>query len=330
MMDVKLPRRHFLHLAAGAAVLPAASRIASAQTFPSRPITLVVPYPAGGPTDLVARVIAEPLRAALGQAVIVENVAGGSGNIGVGRVVRAAPNGYTLVVSNNGLIVLNGALYALSYDSLRDIVPVALMSSNPQIIISKKAIPAQNLSELISWLRENQDKVSVGIAGPMAAVSAVHFQNLTSTKFQLVPYRGAAPAIQDLIGGQIELMFDQLSNALPQVKSGNVKGYAIAASRRSPSAADIPSVDEVGLPGFYGALWQGLWAPKDTPQEVIASISAAVMRILADPATRQRLAEAGQDVVPPEQQTPAWLAAYQKAEAEKWWPIIKAANLKGE
>jgi len=327
---MKIPRRHFLQLVAGLTALPALSRMANAQAFPSRPITLVVPYPAGGPVDLVARILAEPLRLALGQAVIVENVTGGSGNIGVGRVARAAPNGYTLVVSNNGSIVLNSALYALPFDFLKDLVPVALLSSNPQIIISKKAIPARNLSELISWLRENQDKVSVGIAGPMAAVSAVHFQNLTSTKFQPVPYRGAAPAIQDLIGGQIELMFDQLSNALPQVKSGTVKGYAVAASRRSPSAPDIPSVDEVGLPGFYGALWQGMWAPKDTPPEVIASLSAAVMKILADPATRQRLAEAGQDVVPPEQQTPAWLAAYQKAEAEKWWPIIKAANLKGE
>jgi len=327
---MKIPRRHFLQLVAGLTALPALSRMANAQAFPSRPITLVVPYPAGGPVDLVARILAEPLRLALGKAVTVENVTGGSGNIGVGRVARAAPNGYTLVVSNNGSIVLNSALYALPFDFLKDLVPVALLSSNPQIIISKNAIPARNLSELISWLRENQDKASVGIAGPMAAVSAVHFQNLTSTKFQLVPYRGAAPAIQDLIGGQIELMFDQLSNALPQVKSGAVKGYAVAASRRSPSAPDIPSVDEVGLPGFYGALWQGMWAPKDTPPEVIASLSAAVMKILADPATRQRLAEAGQDVVPPEQQTPAWLAAYQKAEAEKWWPIIKAANLKGE
>jgi tripartite-type tricarboxylate transporter receptor subunit TctC len=323
-------RRRLLAMAAGLAVAPTILSLAVAQPYPARSITLVVPYPAGGPTDLVARIMAEPMRVAFGQPVIVENVAGGSGNIGVGRVVRSAPNGYTLVVSNNGSIVLNGALYALSFDALRDLDPIALMSSNPQIIISKKDIPARNLSELIAWLRDNQQKVSVGIAGSMAAVSAVHFQNITSAKFQLVPYRGAAPAIQDLIGGQIELMFDQLSNALPQVKSGNVKGYAIAASRRSPSAADIPSVDEVGLPGFYGALWQGLWAPKGLPQEVTDRISAVVMQILADPAIRQRLADAGQDVVPPEQQTPAWLAAYQKSEAEKWWPIIKAANLKGE
>ena len=327
---MNLRRRSFLHLAAGTATLPVASRIGCAQGFPSRPITLVVPYPAGGPTDLVARIIAEPLRAMFGQTVIVENVTGGSGNIGVGRVVRATPNGYTIVVSNNGSIVLNAALYALPFDPLRDLVPVALMSSNPQIIISKKSIPAQTLSELMTWLRDNQDKVSVGIAGSMAAVSATHFQNLTSAKFQLVPYRGAAPAIQDLIGGQIELMFDQLSNALPQVKSGNVKGYAVAASRRSPSAPEIPTVDEVGLPGFYGALWQAMWAPRDTPPEIIAPISTAVMQILADPAVRQRLADAGQDVVPAEQQTPTWLAAHQKAEAEKWWPIIKAANLKGE
>jgi tripartite-type tricarboxylate transporter receptor subunit TctC len=221
-------------------------------------------------------------------------------------------------------------LYILPFDVIEDFEPVARLTTNPQVIVTKKSIPAKNLSELLVWLKDNQAKVSVGIAGAVATVSAVDFQNMTATKFQLVPYRGAAPAIQDLIGGQIELMFDQLSNALPHIKSGGIKAYAIAANIRSPSAPDIPTVDEAGLPGFYGSLWQGLWAPKGTPQPVIAKLSAAVMQALADPAIKQHLADVGQIVVPVDQQSPAALGAYQKAEAEKWWPLIKAANLKGD
>lgn len=324
-----LPRRQILHLAAGAAVL-AASGIAWAQNYPSRNIKIVVPYPAGGPTDLVARIIANKISGPLGQPVIVENVAGGSGINGVSRVVRAAPDGYTLILGNNGSNVLNGALYSLSFDLIEDFEPIARLTTNPQVIVTRKSIPAKNLSELLVWLKDNQAKVSVGIAGAVAAVSAADFQNMTATKFVLVPYRGAAPAIQDLMGGQIELMFDQLSNALPHIKSGAIKAYAIAASSRSPSAPEIPTTDEAGLTGFYGSLWQGLWAPKGTPQIVIAKLSNAVMQALADPSIKQRLADVGQIVVAVDQQSPAALAAYQKADAEKWWPIIKAANLKGE
>ena len=324
---MKFPRRQFLHLAAGAAAL-AASRIAWAQNYPSHTVKIVVPYPPGGPTDLVARIIAEKIRGPLDQPIIVENVAGGSGINGVGRVARATPDGYTLILGNNGSNVLNGTLYTLPFDVIEDFEPVARLTTNPQVIVTKKSIPAKNLSELLVWLKDNQAKVSVGIAGAVATVSAVDFQNMTATKFQLVPYRGAAPAIQDLIGGQIELMFDQLSNALPHIKSGGIKAYAIAANIRSPSAPDIPTVDEAGLPGFYGSLWQGLWAPKGTPQPVIAKLSAAVMQALANPAIKQHLADVGQIVVPVDQQSPAALGAYQKAEAEKWWPLIKAANLK--
>ena len=326
---MKLPRRQILHLAAGAAALTA-SGIAWAQNYPSRNIKIVVPYPAGGPTDLVARIIADKISGSLGQPVIVENVAGGSGINGVSRVVRAAPDGYTLILGNNGSNVLNGALYSLPFDLIKDFEPIARLTTNPQVIVTKKSIPAKNLSELLVWLKDNQAKVSVGIAGAVAAVSAVDFQNMTATKFVLVPYRGAAPAIQDLMGGQIELMFDQLSNALPHIKSGAIKAYAIAASSRSPSAPEIPTTDEAGLTGFYGSLWQGLWAPKGTPQIVIAKLSNAVMQALADPTIKQRLADVGQIVVAVDQQSPAALAAYQKAEAEKWWPIIKATNLKGE
>jgi tripartite-type tricarboxylate transporter receptor subunit TctC len=326
---MKLPRRQILHLAAGAAALTA-SGIAWAQNYPSRTIKIVVPYPAGGPTDLVARIIADKISGPLGQPVIAENVAGGSGINGVSRVVRAAPDGYTLILGNNGSNVLNGALYSLSFDLIEDFEPIARLTTNPQVIVTKKSIPAKNLSELLVWLKDNQAKVSVGIAGAVAAVSAADFQTMTATKFVLVPYRGAAPAIQDLMGGQIELMFDQLSNALPHIKSGAIKAYAIAASSRSPSAPEIPTTDEAGLTGFYGSLWQGLWAPKGTPQIVIAKLSSAVMQALADPTIKQRLANVGQIVVAVDQQSPAALAAYQKAEAKKWWPIIKATNLKGE
>jgi tripartite-type tricarboxylate transporter receptor subunit TctC len=247
-----------------------------------------------------------------------------------GRVARAAADGYTLILGNNGSNVLNGALYSLPFDLIEDFEPIARLTTNPQVIVTTKTIPAKNLSDLLVWLKANQAKVSVGIAGAVAAVSAVDFQNMTATKFVLVPYRGAAPAIQDLMGGQIELMFDQLSNALPHIKSGAIKAYALAASSRSPSAPEIPTTDEAGLTGFYGSLWQGLWAPKGTPQIVIVKLSNAVMQALADPTIKQRLADVGQIVVPVDQQSPAALAAYQKAEAEKWWPIIKATNLKVE
>lgn len=326
---MRLPRRQFLRLAAGVAAL-AASPLAWAEDYPSRGIKIVVPYPAGGPTDLVARILAEKIRGPLGQTVIVENVAGGAGNIGVGRVARATPDGYTLLVSNNGAKVLNGALYSLSYDVLNDFESIARLTTNPQIIVTKKSIPANSLKELIVWLKDNQSTVSVGVAGAVATVSAVNFQNVTSTKFVLVPYRGAAPAIQDLIGGRIELMFDQLSNALPHVKSGAIKAFAVTADSRAPSDPDVPTVDEAGLPGFYASLWQGIWAPKGTPPAVIAKLTEAVMQALADPTVQQRLADFGQAIVPVDEQRPAALSAYQKAEADKWWPIIKAANLKGE
>ena len=320
-------RRDFLRMTAGA-VAVAASRDAWADDYPSRPITIIVPYPPGGPTDLVARVLAQKISGPLGQTVVIENI--NNSLAAVGRVAHATPDGYTFGVGNNGSNLLNGALYTLPYDLIKDFEPVARLTTNPQIIVTRKSIPAKNLKELLVWLKANQATVSVGTAGAVATVSAVHFQNVTSTKFTLVPYRGAAPAVQDLIGERIDLMFDQLSNSLPHVRSGTIKAYAVAASTRSPSAPDIPTTDEAGLPGFYGSLWQGLWAPKGTPQPVIAKVSAAVMAALADPAIKQRLAALGQEVLPADQQTPAALGAFQRAEVAKWYPIIKAANLKAK
>jgi tripartite-type tricarboxylate transporter receptor subunit TctC len=301
-----------------------------AETYPSRPITIIVPYPPGGPTDVVARILAERMRAPLGQTVIVENVPGGAANIGVGRVARAAPDGYTLSIGNNGSHVLNQELYRLSYDLLKDFAPVALLTGNPEIIVTRKTMPAKDLKELIAWFKANPGKASVGTAGAMALVSVTHFADLIGTKYVVVPYRGAAPAIQDLMGGQIDMMFDQLSNALPQVRAGAVKAFAVTARTRAPSAPEIPTVDEAGLPGFHASLWQGLWAPKGTPREAIDKLNAAVREALADPKVLARLRAIGQEPFPEDQRSAEALAAFEQAEADEWWPVIRAANLKGE
>ena len=312
------------------AVFVALAHAACAQDYPSRPVTVIVPFAAGGPTDLVARVITDKMREPLGQSIVIENVGGAGGSIAATRVARSAPDGYTLEIGNNGSNVLVGALYALPVDIFADFAPVAELTINPQIVVSRKTVPAANLKEFLAWLRDNQKNVSVGIAGPVAEVSVVNFETMTGTRFQHVPYRGAAPAMQDLIAGNIDLMIDQISNSIPQVRAGTVRAYAVAAKTRSPAAPDIPTADEAGLPGFYGALWHGLWAPKGTPPDIIAKLNAAARAALADPALKKRLADVGQEIVPVEQQSPEALGAHQKAEMEKWWPIIRAAGLRGE
>jgi tripartite-type tricarboxylate transporter receptor subunit TctC len=325
-------RRQFLHLAAGAAALPAASRIARAQAYPTRQVTIVVPFAAGGPTDTIARIMAEGMRASLGQPVIVENVAGASGSIGVGRVARAAPDGYTLSIGHWSTHVLNGATYALSYDLLKDFEPVSLITTNPQLIVSNNSVPAKDLRELIAWLKANPDKASVGTAGAGSTqhVAGTFFQNAIGTRFQFVPYRGGAPVMQDLLAGQIDLTFDQAANSLPQVRAGRIRAYAVTAKARLNSAPDIPTTDEAGLPGFYISVWHGLWLPARTPKDVIAKVNTAAVNALANPNVRARLADLGQEIPPRDQQTPEALSSYQKAEIDKWWPIIKAANIKGE
>jgi len=315
-----------------AALLAGLVGSAQAQPYPSRPVTFVVPFAAGGPTDTLARILTERMRVPLGQTVIIENATGAAGSIGVGRVARAAPDGYTVSIGHWSTHVVNGAIYALPYDLLADFDPVALLPANPQLIVTKTSVPAKDLKELIDWLKQNQEKISAGTAGAGSAshVSGAYLQSITGTRFPFIPYRGTGPAIQDLIAGQLDIMVDQSSNSLPHVRNGKLKAYAVTAKSRLPSAPDIPSVDEAGMPGFYISVWHGLWVPKGTPKEAIEKLTAAVQETLADPAIRARLTELGQDIPPREQQTPEGLAAHHKAEIEKWWPIIKAANIKGE
>ena len=329
---MKLRRRQFLHLAAGAAALPAVSRVAMAQAYPTRLITIVVPYAAGGPTDVIGRILAERMRAVLSQTVIVENVTGANGTIGVGRVARATPDGYTISIGHWSTHVVNGAIYQLQYDLLNDFEPISLIATNSYVIVAKNAVPANDLKGFIAWLKANPDKASEGTAGAGSPqhVGGVFFQQATGTRFQFVPYRGAAPAMQDLLAGQIDMIIDDPTNSLPHVRAGGIKAFAVTAKTRLAAAPDIPTVDEAGLPGFYFSRWHALWVPKGTPKNIVGKLNAAVVDALADAAVRARLADLGQEIFPREQQTPEALGAFQKAEIEKWWPIIKAANIKGE
>ena len=305
---------------------------AGAQSYPSRPITMIAPFPAGGPSDALARILSEPMRAALGQPVVIENVAGAGGNIGVGRLARSAPDGYTVDIGQWSTHVVNAITYSLPYDVLHDFEPIALLAVTPQLIIARKNFPASNVKELVAWLKANPDKATaatVGAAGG-AQVTAMYFQEATGTRFTFVPYRGGAPAMQDLIAGQVDIMFDQAANAIGQVRNGAIKAYAVLNKERWSALPEVPSIDEAGVPSLYVSYWHGLWAPKGTPSDIIARLNDAVTGALADPAVGQRFAEIGQEVWPREQQTPAALAAHHKAETEKWWPIIKASNLRAE
>jgi tripartite-type tricarboxylate transporter receptor subunit TctC len=328
-----LPRRRFLRLAAGAAAFPAVSRIARAQAYPSRPITIVVPSGAGGPSDVVGRIIAERMRGFLGQPLIIDNVTGANGTLGTGRVARAKPDGYTLTFSvSSSTHVLNAAIYALPYDVINDFEPVALVADSPQLMVAKKAMPAKDLKELIAWLRANPDKASLGHTGPgsPAHVAGIFFQKQTGTRFQNVTYRSAGQAMQDVIAGHIDLMFPAPSISLAPAHAGSIKAYAVMASSRLAASPDIVTVDEAGLPRMYASTWFALWSPKGTPPEVIGKLNAAVVDALADTAVRKRLGELGYDIPGREHQTPEALGAYQKAEIEKWWPIVVEAGIKGE
>jgi tripartite-type tricarboxylate transporter receptor subunit TctC len=304
-----------------------------AQTYPSRAITIIVPFAAGGPTDTIGRLLAERMRSSLGQTVIVENATGAGGTIGVARAARAAPDGYTISLGQNGSHVVTGATYSnLPYDLLNDFEPLALLCIAPFVIVAKKTTPANDLNALAVWLKANPGKATMGNAGQgsISHVCGLLFQDVIGTRLQFVSYRGTAPAMQDLVAGQIDLMICDPVTAMPQVRAGNIKIYAVTANARLPSAPDIPTVDEAGLPSFHVALWHGLWMPKGTPKAILAKLNTAVTDALADPAVRTKLAELAQEIYPRASQTPEALGALQRAEIEKWWPIIKAGNIRVE
>jgi tripartite-type tricarboxylate transporter receptor subunit TctC len=325
-----LGRHKLLRLAVGAVALPAIPRIARAQAFPTRPITIVVPYAAGGPGDAVARVLAERMKAELDQPVIIENVSGANGSIAVGRVARAAPDGYTLSLGLWNTHVSNSALYALAYDVLNDFEPVALLASFSSMIAVRKTMPANDLKEFIAWLKANPGKASQGSAGvgSMGHIGGVHFQSIIGTRIQHVPYRGSAPAMNDLVAGQIDMMIDAPIVVLPQLRAGTIKVFAVAAKSRLAQAPDVPTTDEAGLPDFHISNWFGLWAPKGTARDIVDKLNGAAVSSLADPGARKTLADLGFEIPARDQQTPKVLGAFQRAEIAKWWPIIKAANIK--
>jgi len=304
----------------------------TAENYPTRALTMIVPFPAGGATDTLARDLGDRMRPILGQSVIIENVGGAAGSIGVTRAARSPPDGYTLSVGTSTTHMLTGALYALPFDLLTDLDPVILIGSEPLLIVGRKSLPADDLKGLIAWLKANPDKASVGIAGVGATghLAGISFQKLTGTKFQFVPYRGNAPAMQDLLAEQIDLMIEPASNFKALLEAGSVKPFAITAMTRLPSQPKIPTADEAGLPGFSASLWYGLWVPKGTSKDIVATLNAAMSQVLADPQARQRFKELGIQISPLDQQSPEALRAFQKAEAQRWWPIIKAAKIRAE
>jgi len=316
-----------------AIALTALAGPAVAESYPSRPITIIVPFPPGGPVDTLARILSEPLRLSLGQPIVVENVSGAGGSLGIGRLARAAPDGLTLGLGNWTSSVGAPAIYPVAYDILADFEPVALVTISPVMIVARKTLPANDVMELIAWLKANPGKASAGTigSGSPSQVGGIYFQNLTGTRLQFVPYRGSAQVLQDMVAGLIDLRFGaEASQMLPYLRAGTLKALAIMGKDRWAPAPDIPTIDEAGLPGLYLSYWQGLWLPKGTPKAIVARLNAATADALADAVVRQRLADLGQDIPPRDQQTPEALAAFHRAEIEKWWPVIRQAGLKAE
>jgi tripartite-type tricarboxylate transporter receptor subunit TctC len=306
------------------------STAASAQNFPSRPITIIVPFSAGGPSDVMARILAERMKVTLGEAVLIENVTGAAGSIGVGRAVRSPPDGYTISFGHLGTHVANGAIYKLGYDLVADLEPVVLLPSNTMIVVSKNAVPAKSLGELLAWLKARPEPAAAGTAGAGSGshIAGLYFENVTGIKLQYVPYRGTGPAMNDLVAGQIDLIVDQTSNSIQQVRGGTIRAYAIVDSKRVDSVPEIPTTDEAGLPGFHMTLWSGMWVPKGTPKDIIARLNAAAVEAMNDPVVRKQFENLGLQMPPKDKLTPDALGEWQKAEIAKWWPIIKAANVK--
>jgi tripartite-type tricarboxylate transporter receptor subunit TctC len=328
---MNIRRRHFLRLVAGAATCAAGAGLAHAQAYPSRPVTLIVPYGAGGPTDTIARILADRMHAPLGQPVIVENVIGASGSIGIGRAARAAPDGYTICIGTWATHVLNGAVLTLPYNIETALDPIAQVASDPPLIVSNKDLPANNLAQFIEWLKANPNAATQGTGGPgsVSHVLGVFFQKRTGTNFRFIPYRsGVGQAIQDMIAGHIDFLFSVAANAVPLLRAGTIKGYAVTAKERLAVVPEVPTVDEAGMADFYMSNWHGIWAPKGVAPTVRDVLDAAIVETLADPAVRKRLEDLGQAIAPRDRQTPDGLATLHRSEIRKWWPIIREAGIK--
>ena len=315
-----------------AAVLCAAAFAAGAQSFPARTVTVTVPFAAGGPTDTIARIMAERMQRALGQTVVVENVTGAGGTIAGNKIAHAAPDGYSVTIGHIGTHVIVGAVQKMSYDVFNDFEPVAMIASNPQIIVTHPGAPPKDLKELMGWAKSQGKPISSGTGGPgtPSHIMAVYFGNATGVPMEPIHYKGSGPAMQDLIAGHIQMGFEQAANAIPHIKGGKIKAYAVTARARLAAAPEIPTVDEAGLPNFYMSIWHAYWVPKGTPRAVIDRLNAAIVESLADPAVQKRLADLGQEIPPREQQTPEALRAHHKAEIDKWWPLIRTAGIKTE
>ena len=320
-------RRSFL---AALIAIVALTAPASAETYPSHPITVVVPFAAGGPSDAMMRILGERMKLSLGEAILVENTTGAGGSIGVGRVVHSPPDGYTVGFGHLGTHVANGAIYKLNYDLVADLEPVVLLPSNPMVIVSKNAVAAKTLPELIEWLKSRPQPATAGTAGAGSGshIAGLAFESAAGIKLQYVPYRGTGPALNDLVAGQIDIIVDQTSNSINQIRAGTIRAYAVTNSKRVEQAPDIPTVDEAGLPNFHMTLWSGLWVPKGTPREIVEKLNKATLDALADPQVRKQLENLGLQMPPADKSTPEALGDWQKAEIAKWWPLIKAANVK--
>ena len=325
--------RKLILAALAAAMLAAAlASDAAAQAYPSRPLTMIVPLAPGGSTDVIGRIMAEGMRPHLGQTVIVDNTGGAGGTIGVGRLVRSTPDGYTFGIGQWGTNVANGAVYNLPYDLLNDLEPIGLIATQPFLIVTRKDLPANNLKELLAWLKANEGKATQGNSGigSPSHVGGIFFQNAIGVRYTLVPYRSAGLSMQGLVAGTHDMQLDTPAVSMPQVIAGNIKAHAVTAKTRNAIAPDVPTTDEAGLPGFHFTFWHAFWAPKGTPKDIVARLNAALVAALNDPVTRKRLTDTGQEIFAPDQQTPEAMRAFHKAEADKWWPIIRKAGIKAQ